>query len=82
MDACVQAGDWQDVFDPYQPGFAEDWVLTTETNNPNAFALVIHGDSMEPEFLEGDIVTVDSGRDAINGSYVIGKNARKPHSNN
>ncbi|MBM9614726.1 S24 family peptidase [Desulfobulbus rhabdoformis] len=78
----MQAGDWQDVFDPYQPGFAEDWVLTTETNNPNAFALVIHGDSMEPEFLEGDIVTVDSGRDAINGSYVIGKNARKPHSNN
>lgn len=73
----VQAGDWQDVFDPYQPGVAEDWVLTTETNHPNAFALVVHGDSMEPEFLEGDIVTVDPGRDAINGSYVIAKNGEE-----
>jgi len=73
----VQAGDWKDVFDPYQPGFAEDWVLTTETNHPNAFALLVQGDSMEPEFLEGDIVTVDPGRDAINGSYVIAKNGEE-----
>lgn len=29
---------------------------------------------MEPEFLVGDIVTVDPGREAINGSYVIAKN--------
>lgn len=73
----VKAGEWQDVFDPYQPGFAEDWVLTTETNHPNAFALTIQGDSMEPEFLEGDIVTVDPGRDAINGSYVVAKNGEE-----
>jgi len=73
----VQAGDWQDVFDPYQPGYAEDWITTTETNHPNAFGLVIHGDSMEPEFMEGDIITVDPGREAISGSYVVAKNGQE-----
>lgn len=70
----VQAGDWKDVFDPYQPGDADDWIKTTETNNPNAFALIVNGDSMEPEFADGDIITVDPGREAENGSYVVAKN--------
>lgn len=73
----VQAGDWQDVFDPYQPGYAEDWITTTETTHPNAFGLAIHGDSMEPEFQEGDIITVDPGREAISGSYVVAKNGQE-----
>ncbi|MBM9614724.1 S24 family peptidase [Desulfobulbus rhabdoformis] len=29
---------------------------------------------MEPEFIEGEIITVDPGRDAVNGTYVIAKN--------
>lgn len=29
---------------------------------------------MEPEFIEADIVTVDPGRQAVSGSYVIAKN--------
>lgn len=32
---------------------------------------------MEPEFLAGDIVTVDPGREAINGSHVIAKNGEE-----
>jgi len=73
----VQAGDWSEVSDPFQPGFAEEWVDTTETNNPNAFALTVHGDSMEPEFAEGDIITVDPGRAYCSGSYVIAKNGEE-----
>lgn len=70
----VQAGDWSEVSDPFQPGYAEEWVDTIETGNINAFALVVLGDSMEPEFTEGDIITVDPGRTYGNGSFVIAKN--------
>lgn len=55
----VQAGGWSDVVDQYQPGYAEEWIDTAATNHPNAFALTVRGDSMEPEFTEGDIITVE-----------------------
>ncbi|SDP70214.1 Peptidase S24-like [Desulforhopalus singaporensis] len=70
----VQAGSWQEVQDPFQPGDSDEWIITVETNHPHAFALKIRGDSMTPEFSEGDIVTVDPGVEAINGKYVIVKN--------
>jgi SOS-response transcriptional repressor LexA len=70
----VRAGDWAEVVDPYQPGYAEEWIDTTATRHPNAFALVVRGDSMAPEFIEGEIITVDPGREAVNGSYVVAKN--------
>lgn len=73
----VQAGDWSEVVDQYPPGFAEDWIVTTETVTPTAFALVVHGDSMEPEFAEGDILTVDPGRAYSSGSYVVVKNGEE-----
>ncbi len=70
----VQAGDWAEVIDPFLPGLAEEWIYTTATKHPNAFALVVHGDSMEPEFVEGDIITIDPEKEAINGNYVIASN--------
>lgn len=70
----VRAGCWSEVDDQFQPGYAEEWIDSMTTNHPNAFALVVHGDSMEPEFVEGDIITVDPEREAVNGSYVIAKN--------
>lgn len=70
----VQAGDFIDSQAQTTPGYADDWVETFETASQNAFALVVHGDSMEPEFRDGDIITVDPERQAENGSYVIVKN--------
>lgn len=70
----VKAGDWAEAMDPFRPGYADDWIDTSATSNINAFALIVHGDSMEPEFCEGDIVTVDPGRAYCSGSYVIAKN--------
>ncbi|MDL2268840.1 LexA family transcriptional regulator [Desulfosarcina sp. OttesenSCG-928-A07] len=72
--SLVQAGTWQDVEDNFRQGYAENWVDTTATSHPNAFALVVRGDSMEPLFLEGETIIVDPGKDAISGSYVIVKN--------
>lgn len=70
----VQAGEWQDVVDMYQPGDADQWISTVETSSRNAFALVVHGDSMEPEFAEGDVITVDPDRAHSSGSFVVVRN--------
>jgi len=65
---------WQNVDVQFHPGDADDWIHTTVTNHPNAFALIVKGDSMAPLFLEGETIIVDPGREAMNGSYVIAKN--------
>lgn len=73
----VQAGEWQTVEDPFSPGDAEEWISTTEKLGKHAFALTVHGDSMEPEFNSGDILTIDPDRSAASGSYVIAKNGEE-----
>jgi SOS-response transcriptional repressor LexA len=35
------------------------------------YALMVLGDSMEPEFQEGDVVVIEPGSDYHDGSYVI-----------
>lgn len=70
----VRAGSWSEVEDQFHPGDAEDWIYTTATNHPNAFALVVKGDSMLPKFCDGDTIIVDPGREAISGDHVIAKN--------
>lgn len=70
----VQAGGWEHAADPFPPGDADDWLETSATSNKHAFALAVHGDSMAPEFSEGDLIVVDPDRRAENGSYIIAKN--------
>jgi SOS-response transcriptional repressor LexA len=54
----VRAGGWQNVDDQFHPGDADDWIHTTATSHPKAFALIVRGDSMEPLFLEGETIIV------------------------
>lgn len=70
----VQAGDMIDTDCQTTPGYADEWITTTETRSKSAFALRVRGDSMEPEFAEGDIITVDPDKAAVNGKFVIVKN--------
>lgn len=69
----VQAGDWTEVIESCNLAAAEDWITATSAVGKNAFALRVVGNSMEPEFREGEIVTVDPDREAESGSYVIAK---------
>ncbi|MEW6429572.1 MAG: S24 family peptidase [Thermodesulfobacteriota bacterium] len=39
----------------------------------NQFTLRVVGNSMEPEFWEGDVIIVDPARQPASGSYVIAK---------
>ena len=41
--------------------------------SPSSFALRVDGDSMEPEFHEGDVIVVDPDIQAVHNDYVIAK---------
>ena len=71
----VQAGEWSEIVDNFQPGDAEMWVPfgIPRKDMPNAFCLRVRGDSMIPEFADGDIILVDPHRQPENGSFVIAK---------
>ncbi len=70
----VQAGDFVNPEPPTTPGYAADWLETSATTSKGAFALTVFGDSMSPEFWDGDVIVVDPDRSAENGSYIVAKN--------
>lgn len=72
--SCVQAGAMTEAVDPYAVGDASDWLLTDLELSQNAFALRIKGDSMLPEFREGDTVIIDPAVPPVPGDYVVAKN--------
>lgn len=51
----------------YPVGIAEDYVRCPDLHDPNAFAVRVIGDSMEPRFHEGDIVVFSPAVDVRNG---------------
>jgi SOS-response transcriptional repressor LexA len=65
----VRAGHWKEAYGQGEPaGFVE-----TETKGE--FALMVEGDSMEPEFREGDIIVVDPYKKQEQNDYVVVCNA-------
>lgn len=70
----VQAGVWTAVADTFQPGDAEDWLLTDLDLSGQAFALQIKGDSMRPDFIPGDRVIIDPDVQPQAGDFVVAKN--------
>lgn len=69
----VTAGRWREVSDEFEPGDADQWI-STDVKGRNIFALRVQGDSMEPEFAEGEIIIVSPHLEAQPGNYVIVKN--------
>lgn len=51
----------------YPVGVADDYVRCPDLHDPNAFAVRVVGDSMEPRFHEGDIVIFSPALDVRNG---------------
>jgi SOS-response transcriptional repressor LexA len=68
----VTAGKWKEVCDAFEPGDADEW-LQTDVRGKNVFALRVVGDSMEPEFKEGEVVIVSPHVEAQPGDYVVVK---------
>lgn len=64
----VSAGyptDFNDL--DYPVGVADDYVRCPDLHDPNAFAVRVVGDSMEPKFAEGDIVVFSPAAEVNNG---------------
>jgi repressor LexA len=51
----------------YPVGIADDYVRCPDLHDPNAFAVRVVGDSMEPRFREGDIVVFSPAVEVHNG---------------
>lgn len=64
----VAAGYPEDFNDlDYPVGIADDYVRCPDIHDPNAFAVRVVGDSMEPKFQEGDIVIFSPAAEVHNG---------------
>lgn len=73
----VQAGNWTEVSDPYAPSAGLDEIHTDLDVGPHAFSLIIMGESMEPDFREGDKVIIDPDIQPRPGDYVVAKLANE-----
>ena len=51
----------------YPPGIADDYVRCPDLHDPNAFAVRVIGDSMEPKYRQGDIVIFSPMTEVNNG---------------
>ena len=69
--STTTAGNWAEIVDNFEPGDAEDWVVSTAKVGPRAYALRIQGDSMTPTIPDGAIVIVDPDTQAKHRSIVI-----------
>jgi repressor LexA len=63
--AAGYPSDFNDL--DYPVGVADDYVRCPDLHDPNAFAVRVVGDSMEPKFREGDIVVFSPAADVHNG---------------
>lgn len=68
----VRAGGWHDSYDPYQPGVADEFI-SFDCTDPSAFACVVEGDSMKPDYENGDIIICSPGTEAHPGDDVIAR---------
>jgi len=64
----VSAGYPRDFNDlDYPVGIADDYIRCPDVHDPNAFAVRVVGDSMEPKFHEGDIVIFSPSTEVHSG---------------
>jgi SOS-response transcriptional repressor LexA len=75
--SSVQAGNLTEVFDHFQPGDADEWIDVGVPVNRHTFALIVEGDSMEPQFTAGMRIVVEPDITANAGDYVIAGNGEQ-----
>jgi len=69
----VIAGKWEEARGAFQSGDVEAWI-DTDIKGADIFALTVKGDSMEPEFQEGDTVIVNPHIKPDHNDYVVVRN--------
>lgn len=69
----VQAGEWTATEDPYPVGEGQEVLVTDKRVSASAFALEVDGDSMWPDFRQGDRVVIDPEVEPRPGDFVVAK---------
>lgn len=74
----VQAGNWCEASDPFQPGDADTWLPCLHDLGDNGFALRVRGESMTnpsgvPSFPDGIIIFIKPNTDYQAGDFVVAK---------
>lgn len=70
----VAAGCWQESCDNFQPGDANEWLLSEAAAGQHGYWLEVKGPSMLPLFTEGmRILVKPEGFDLISGKFYIAK---------
>ncbi|MEE9871577.1 MAG: S24 family peptidase [Delftia lacustris] len=73
----IQAGRVKERTAPYEPGDGYAVVFGDDDASPWAFFLEIEGDSMLPDFNEGDLALIDPEVVPRPGDYVAAKNSKR-----
>jgi SOS-response transcriptional repressor LexA len=71
--AWVTAGNWCDSHNPFEPGDADEWLTCPFDFSDKAFCLEVIGDSMAPEYREGECILVDPAVSPTHGRDVIAR---------
>lgn len=70
----VQAGEFCEAEDPFEPGMADEWLPFRPPNaGPRAYALRVEGDSNHSKIRSGEIVIVDPDKVPESGKFVVAK---------
>lgn len=73
----VQAGVWTETSEIRECDGNLAYITTDLDLGHRAFAIVIRGNSMEPEFTEGDLVLIDPDEPLHPGDFVVAKNGEE-----
>lgn len=68
----IQAGVWSDVNDPYEMGDGSEQIAVDSDSSVDFF-FTINGESMTPEFNQGDKVGIDTSIRPSPGDFVVAK---------
>lgn len=76
--SCVSAGEFKEIIDNFQPGYAEDWYMRPNKGSESVVAMKVDGDSMTAPYGKtypsGCIIFIDpENRNPENGQPVLAK---------
>jgi SOS-response transcriptional repressor LexA len=75
----VAAGHWCESPDNFSPGDAEDWLDSPYPHSKLAFCLELVGQSMVPEYREGEVILVDPEIQGEHGDDVVVRTPNNTH---
>lgn len=72
--STVPAGNWREIVDEYMVGGAPDYDYSTKDLGEHGFALTVDGDSMLPDFRNGDVIFINPDMQPKPGCFVVARN--------